>query len=145
MSQKVKDDKNRWRNKIVAFRVSPEEWVELDKRWRLLGYRTKQDYLIQSVLKSSVTAVGNMQMIYQFKQSLREILTERKRIEKAGDMDEELMTPVRTMLEIMEAANNQTVAEKERSKIPEFQYEKMMHLTRLREMLKKEMEGEKNE
>ena len=87
-----------------------EEWVELDKRWKLLGYRTKQEYLIQSVLKSSVTAVGNMQMIYQFKQSLREILTELKRIEKAGDMDEELMTPVRTMLEIMEAANNQTVA-----------------------------------
>ncbi|SFL47894.1 hypothetical protein SAMN05216390_13314 [Lachnospiraceae bacterium KH1T2] len=32
MSQKVKDDKNRWRNKSVAFRMSPEEAEELDKR-----------------------------------------------------------------------------------------------------------------
>ena len=145
MSQKVKDDKNRWRNKVVAFRVSPEEGEELDKRWRLLGYRTKQDYLIESVLKNKVTAVGNMQMIYQFRQRLKEILTELKRIEKAGDMDEELMTPVRTMLEIMEATSDQTASEKEKSKIPELQYEKMMHLTRLREMMKKESEGKANE
>ena len=145
MSQKVKDDKNRWRNKVVAFRVSPEEGEELDKRWRLLGYRTKQDYLIESVLKNKVTAVGNMQMIYQFRQRLKEILTELKRIEKAGDMDEELMTPVRTMLEIMEATSDQTASEKEKRKIPELQYEKMMHLTRLREMMKKESEGKANE
>ena len=145
MSQKVKDDKNRWRNKVVAFRVSPEEGEELDKRWRLLGYRTKQDYLIEAVLKNKVTAVGNMQMIYQFRQRLKEILTELKRIEKAGDMDEELMTPVRTMLEIMEATSDQTACEKEKSKISELQYEKMMHLTRLREMMKKESEGKANE
>ena len=26
MSEKIKDDKNRWRKKSVGFRVSPEEW-----------------------------------------------------------------------------------------------------------------------
>ena len=43
MSEKKKDDKNRWRNKTIAFRGSPEEAVELDKRWKLCGYATKQD------------------------------------------------------------------------------------------------------
>ena len=50
MSEKKKDDKNRWRNKTIAFRGSPEEAAELDKRWKLCGYATKQDYLIDSML-----------------------------------------------------------------------------------------------
>ena len=140
MSQKVKDDKNRWRNKSVAFRMSPEEAEELDKRYRLLGYRNKQDYLINAVLKNKVIAVGDMQMIFQFRRTLNEILTELKRLESAGDMDEELMTPIRTILEIMEAVKEQQTNPKKEEKIPELQYEKMMHLTKLRKMMKKEAE-----
>ena len=45
MSDKRYDSKNRWRNKSIAFRGSPEEAAELDKRWRLCGYSSKQDYL----------------------------------------------------------------------------------------------------
>ena len=37
MSQKKKDDKNRWRNLTVAFRVSPEENEELNMRVKLSG------------------------------------------------------------------------------------------------------------
>lgn len=44
MSDKRYDSKNRWRNKSIAFRGSPEEAAELDKRWRLCGYSSKQDY-----------------------------------------------------------------------------------------------------
>ena len=29
MSLKNKDEHNRWRNKTVAFRVSPEEWEQM--------------------------------------------------------------------------------------------------------------------
>ena len=29
MSLKNKDEHNRWRNKTVAFRVSPEEWKQI--------------------------------------------------------------------------------------------------------------------
>ena len=31
MSKKNKDEKNRWRTETIAFRLSPEERVELDK------------------------------------------------------------------------------------------------------------------
>lgn len=50
MSEKNRDDKNRWRNVTIAFRVSPEENEELNNRVRLSGFCTKQDYIIQSVL-----------------------------------------------------------------------------------------------
>ncbi len=145
MSLKVKDDKNRWRNKTIAFRLSPEEDEELNKRYKLLGYRTKQNYIIDSVLKNKVVAMGNMEMIYQFRQSLKEILTELKRIDKAEDLDEELTIPIRTMLEIIEAmkaqANSQTVV----VEIPKTQFDQMMHLKRIRELMSSEMEDKNNE
>ena len=50
MSEKNRDDKNRWRNVTIAFRMSPEENEELNNRVKLSGFRTKQDYIIQSVL-----------------------------------------------------------------------------------------------
>ena len=43
MSEKIKDDKNRWRNKSVGFRVSPEEWDVINDKVRLCGYGKKQD------------------------------------------------------------------------------------------------------
>lgn len=138
MSEKVKDDKNRWRNKIVAFRMSPEESEELDKRYRLLGYRTKQNYLIDAVLHNQVTAMGNMQMILEFRKSLEEIMHELQRLQTADDMDEELMTPIRTMLEIMEAVWEQKEASKGENKMSEEQYGQMMHLRKLQELLLKE-------
>ena len=138
MSEKIKDEKNRWRNKTIAFRLSPEENEELEKRYRLLGYRTKQDYLIDSVLKNKVIAMGNMQMIYQFKRSLEEILSELQRIDKSEEMGEELMTPIRTMLEIMEAIKNQDDPKNEEVQMPEQQYGQMMHLRKLRKILSDE-------
>lgn len=45
MSEKNRDDKNRWRNVTIAFRMSPEENEELNNRVKLSGFRTKQDYI----------------------------------------------------------------------------------------------------
>ena len=145
MSAKIKDDKNRWRNKTIAFRLSPEENEELEKRYRLLGYRTKQDYLIDAVLKNKVMAIGNMQMLYQFKRSLEEILAQLQRINKAENMGEEMMSSIRTMLEIMEAVKEQSKSKTEASKLPEQQYGQMMHLKKLRELLTRETEDGNNE
>lgn len=78
MSQKNKDDHNRLRSRTIAFRMSPEEEAELNDRVKLLGYRTKQDYLIYAVLHNEVNAVGNALMLVQFRKDLREILTELK-------------------------------------------------------------------
>ncbi len=117
MSAKKKDDKNRWRNKVIAFRGSPEEAEELDKRWRLCGYPTKQDYIIDAVIHQKVVAKGNPQMLFQVRGELHNILIELERIQDASEMDEELLTPIRTILEIMEAfQKNETENKKEDNK-----------------------------
>lgn len=106
MSAKNKDEKGRWRNKVIAFGISPEEDEELNRRYKLCGFRTKQEFLIQSVLHQKVTAIGNPLMMVQFRKQLFEILNELERIQSQDEMSEELFTPIRTMLEILEEFNN---------------------------------------
>ena len=52
MSAKNLDNHNRWRNKTVAFRVSPEEDEQLEIAVRLSGL-TKQDYITRRLLNRS--------------------------------------------------------------------------------------------
>ena len=99
MSEKIKDKKGRWRNKIVAFRMSPEEALELDDRVRLCGARTKQDYLVESALYQRVVAKGNPMMMVQFQNDLIHI--------QEDEIDEELLTPIRTKSEKLAAIKNQ--------------------------------------
>ena len=39
MSEKNRDNKNRWRNVTIAFRMSPEENEELDLRVKLISLK----------------------------------------------------------------------------------------------------------
>ena len=103
MSAKNLDPKGRHRSETIAYRCSPEERAELDKRWKLCGYATKQEYVLDSVLHSSVTAKGNPQMLVNFRKELNGILSELQRIDTVSEIDEELFTPIRTMLEILQA------------------------------------------
>ena len=105
MSEKNRDNKNRWRNVTIAFRMSPEENAELDLRVKLCGYQTRQEYIIESVLHQKVTAVGNPLMLVQFRKQLRGIEEELKRLTTLEDADEELFTPIRTMLEMVMREN----------------------------------------
>lgn len=102
MSEKNLDNKNRWRNVIVAFRVSPEESNEINKRYKLCGYRLKQDFLLDSALYQKVEAKGNPLMLVQFRKNLQSIEMQLERLAQISEMDEELFTPIRTMLEILE-------------------------------------------
>ena len=103
MSAKNLDKKGRIRSETIAYRCSTAERAELDKRWKLLGYSTKQDYVLDSVLHNKVIAKGNPMMLVNFRKELCEILSELERLENGCEIDEELFTPIRTMLEIMEA------------------------------------------
>ena len=46
MSAKNLDKHNRWRNKAVSFRVSPEEDAQIETAVKLTGL-TKRDYIIR--------------------------------------------------------------------------------------------------
>ena len=103
MSAKNLDSKGRFRSETIAYRCSATERAELDKRWKLMGYSTKQDYVLDSVLHNQVIAKGNPMMIVSFRRELNEILQELERVDSLGELDEEVFTPIRTMTEILEA------------------------------------------
>lgn len=103
MSQKVYDKKNRWRSKVVAFRVSPEEWEELEDKIKLCGYGTKQDYIIDCLFSNKIQAVGNPMMLTQFRKDFRIIRTELEEIQNADEISQKLIETIVNMENILVA------------------------------------------
>lgn len=56
--ERVLDRQGRWRNKVVAFRMSPEEDEVLEAKVKLSGL-TKQEYIIRRLTDREITVVGN--------------------------------------------------------------------------------------
>ena len=103
MSAKNNDAKGRRRSETIAYRCSPEERRELERRWRICGFRTKQDYTLECVLHPYVIAKGNPMMLVSIRKELKEILEELKRINDASEVDEELFVQLRLMIRILES------------------------------------------
>lgn len=91
MSEKRLDAKNRWRNVVVAFRMSPEEAQELNVKVSLSGL-SKQDYIIQCLLKHEIKVVGGMKVAKKVQVHLDTILEELQTLDEADrgiDVEEE--------------------------------------------------------
>jgi hypothetical protein len=68
-------ERHRKRYRTVAFRMSENEWQELEKRVKLSG-RQKQDYLIKSVLHQKIVVIGNQIQFERLRSTLNEIADE---------------------------------------------------------------------
>ena len=101
MSQKNWDNHNRWRNKTVAFRVSPEEDEQIETAVRLSGL-TKQDYITRRLLCRDVVVQGNPRVYKALRNELAAVLDELRRIEAGGGVDEELMDTIGLIAVIMD-------------------------------------------
>ena len=82
MSAKNLDTHNRWRNKTVAFRVSPEENEQIDAAVRRSGL-TKQDYITKRLLCRDVVVQGNPRVYKALRDELATVLAELWRIRDA--------------------------------------------------------------
>ena len=89
MSLKNRDNKNRWRNKTVAFRVSPEEDEQIEAAVRLSGL-TKQDYITRRLLCRDVVVQGNPKVYKALRDQLAAVLDELRRAEDGAGVDDEL-------------------------------------------------------
>lgn len=103
MSQKVYDNKNRWRSKVVAFRVSPEEWDELEDKIKLCGYGTKQDYILDCLYNSEIKATGNPMMLTQFRKDFRRMREELEEADITKEITDKLTESIKNMERILEA------------------------------------------
>lgn len=93
MSVKVLDQQGRWRNKTVAFRVSPEEDEQIEAAVRLSGL-TKQDYIIKRLQEKDVVVVGNPRVYKALKNELARVLDELQRIDGGGEVSRDLMDTI---------------------------------------------------
>lgn len=98
--QKNRDNKNRWRSKTVAFRMSPEEASQLDTLARLSGL-TKQDYLIRRILKKDVIVNGNPRVFKALRNQLESVFDELRRLEAISVENVELLDLIRYISEIL--------------------------------------------
>ena len=90
MSAKNLDNKNRWRNITVGFRVSPEENELLNKAVALSGL-PKQEYCYRRCLNQDVVVQGNPRVYKALKVELAYVLTELRRIEAGANVSDELL------------------------------------------------------
>ena len=101
MSAKNLDNHNRWRNRQVAFRLSPEEADLLDTYVRLSGL-TKQDYITRRLLCREVIVQGNPRVYKALRNERAAVLTELQRIEAGGGVDGELLDTIQQIAAIMD-------------------------------------------
>ena len=94
MSAKCLDQQGRWRNKVVAFRMSPEEDELLETAVRLSGL-TKQEYIIRRLQEKEVVVTGNPRVYKALKKELEKVLGELKRLKKGEDVPEDLLEVIR--------------------------------------------------
>ena len=93
MSLKNLDHKNRWRNKTVAFRVSPEEDAQIETFVKLSGL-TKQDYITRRLICKDVVVQGNPRVYKALRDQLAAVLGELRRIEARGGVGDELLATI---------------------------------------------------
>ena len=101
MSLKNRDNHNRWRNKAVAFRVSPEEDAQIETFVKLSGL-TKQDYITQRLMCRDVVVQGNPRVYKALRNELAAVLDELRRIEAGARVDGELMDTIELIAAIMD-------------------------------------------
>ena len=101
MSLKNRDNHNRWRNKTVAFRVSPEEDTQIEIFVKLSGL-TKQDYITRRLTYKDVVVQGNPRVYKALRDQLAAVLNELRRIETSGSVSDELLDVIEMIAVIMD-------------------------------------------
>ena len=88
---------------MVAFRMSPEEAQELNVKVSLSGL-SKQDYIIQCLLKHEIRVVGGMKVAKKVQVHLDTILEELQTLDESdrGIDVEELLVPLKHVLDILQ-------------------------------------------
>ena len=101
MSAKNVDNHNRFRNRQVAFRLSPEEAEKLDTFVRLSGL-TKQDYITTRLLCQDVVVEGNPRVYKALRDKLADVQAELLRIEAGAGINDVLLDTIRMIAAILD-------------------------------------------
>ena len=107
MSLKNRDNHNRWRNKTVAFRVSPEEDMQIETFVKLSGL-TKQDYITRRLICKDVVVQGNPRVYKALRDQLAAVLDELRRIEAGNSVNDELLDVIEMIAAVMDGMKEES-------------------------------------
>ena len=102
MSAKNCDNHNRFRNRTIGFRVSPEEEQQINIVVELSGM-TKQDYIVSKLLDRKIYVQGNCKVHRAVYDKLTELLSELQRIENSKEMGDELIENIELIASIVDS------------------------------------------
>lgn len=103
------DNKGRWRNVIISFRMSPQERDDLNVRVKLSGL-TKQDYIIKRLSERDIVVQPNTRVYKALRNQMAEILSELQRIDNGADINSDLLDIIQITVQTYNG-----LAEKEKS------------------------------
>lgn len=103
------DNKGRWRNVIISFRMSPQERDDLNVRVKLSGL-TKQDYIIKRLSERDIVVQPNTRVYKALRNQMTKILEELQRIDNGADIDSDLLDIIQITVQTYNG-----LAEKEKS------------------------------
>lgn len=101
MTQKNRDIQNRWRNKSVSFRVSPEEFRQIEIYVNISGL-TKQEYITSRLVNTDVVVQGNPRVYMALRDHLKAVLDELRRIEAGSRVDGDLLKVIEMISVILD-------------------------------------------
>jgi hypothetical protein len=110
MSVKIRDQRNRWRRITVGFRVSPEESDQLNIAVALSGL-PKQEYCYRRCMQRDIVVQGNPRVYKALKDQLAAVLAELKRLEKVGDIRDELLETINLITITLEGMKEEKYGE----------------------------------
>ena len=93
MSEKALDKKKRFRSKTVGFRVSPEEWEQIEIAVSLSGL-AKQDYIMSRLSNRDIVVQGNPRVYKALRNQLASVLEQLERISNCV-VDSELLDTIK--------------------------------------------------
>lgn len=94
------DSKGRWRNKVVAFRVSQEESRQIDECVQLSGL-TKQDYITRRLMCRDIVVQGSPRVYKALRNQMAAIYEELKRLEAVSTENDELLYTLELVAETL--------------------------------------------
>ena len=110
VSPKKKNEKNRKRNTIVMFRVTPEEKQLLDDRIALSGL-ARADFFIQSCLHQKVVTFGNVKTFDVMRKKLAVVNKHLQEVSKSEELDLEVLESLRMILELFDGLERENEAD----------------------------------
>ena len=99
--KKKKNEKNRTRNVIMNFRVSPKEKELIEARIAMTGL-SKSEFFIESCIYQTILVRGNIRTFHEIKTRMRGIAEAIAENPKIEDLEPELIVSMKTILEIMD-------------------------------------------